>query len=384
MSLPHAPLLRHLFDFQPSSCVRGWRLNCVVAITLLCASALPACNVPVFRYALEKWAPENYDFYVLHRGPLSAADQAVIAALKKPIEEAAPIGNYNLYVSDLDKGTAEDVDAVLALLPEQPLPILMARTARDRTIWAGTLRADAALRILDSPKRRAIARSLLEGDSAVWVFLESGDQTKDCEAFIVLESELARLGRELKLPELTDHPDDQVAKDGPPLRLAFSLLCISRSDPAEEMFVKMLLNVESDLQDTKEPMVFPVFGRGRALYAIVGAGIAPRYIEQAAGYIVGRCTCTVKELPDNPGADLLMLTRWDELLTSRFVVEPDLPELSSLAALATPPSPPAPPEPSETSEESHLIRNVILALAGGLCLLLAATVFWMRRSVELT
>ncbi|HUQ72324.1 MAG TPA: hypothetical protein VM165_22550, partial [Planctomycetaceae bacterium] len=29
-----------------------------------------ACNVPVFRYALEHWRPDPYRLTVLHRGPL--------------------------------------------------------------------------------------------------------------------------------------------------------------------------------------------------------------------------------------------------------------------------------------------------------------------------
>ena len=62
------------------------------------------------------------------------------------------------------------------------------------------------------------------------------------------------------------------------LKVAFSLQRVSRVDPGETLLAHCLLGTEDDLEDTREPMAFPVFGRGRALLALVGA------ISMAAGW----------------------------------------------------------------------------------------------------
>jgi hypothetical protein len=59
-------------------------------------------------------------------------------------------------------------------------------------------------------------------------------------------------------------------------------------------------------------MVFPVFGRGRALFPLVGAGITPKNIRDAAEFLAGPCSCEVKE--QNPGFDLLLKADWRDLL----------------------------------------------------------------------
>ena len=74
----------------------------------------------------------------------------------------------------------------------------------------------------------------------------------------------------------------------------------------------MLLGTERALKDAKEPLVIPIFGRGRALYALGGAGLKAETIAQAARFLIGKCSSEEKEL--NPGADLLIAADWDELL----------------------------------------------------------------------
>ena len=74
----------------------------------------------------------------------------------------------------------------------------------------------------------------------------------------------------------------------------------------------MLLATESDLREEFEngtPMAFPVFGRGRVLFALLGDGIATSTIEEASRFLAGACQCTVKA--DNPGVDLLVAFDWD-------------------------------------------------------------------------
>ena len=43
-------------------------------IFLLLTGASRACNVPVFRYALERWAADHFEVVIFHRGPLGQAE----------------------------------------------------------------------------------------------------------------------------------------------------------------------------------------------------------------------------------------------------------------------------------------------------------------------
>jgi hypothetical protein len=93
--------------------------------------------------------------------------------------------------------------------------------------------------------------------------------------------------------------------------------------------------VEPDLRDPEiagQPMAFPVFGRGRALYALVGAGIVPGTIEDASQFLVGACQCTVKA--DNPGIDLLMSADWDGLVQPSLPVDTTAPPLVGLSGFS--------------------------------------------------
>ena len=71
----------------------------------------------------------------------------------------------------------------------------------------------------------------------------------------------------------------------------------------------MLLASEEDLRGFQnEPMAFPIFGQGRVLYALVGKGIKVETVDRAAQFLIGSCSCQVKE--QNPGVDLVMATDW--------------------------------------------------------------------------
>jgi hypothetical protein len=87
-----------------------------------------------------------------------------------------------------------------------------AQRGPEGAIWpvvhSGNLDGKVARAIIDSPARQKIAKRLLSGDSSVWVLLESGDKAQDDAAAKTLETELARMNEELKLPEQTPTYDD--------------------------------------------------------------------------------------------------------------------------------------------------------------------------------
>jgi hypothetical protein len=281
-----------------------------------------ACNVPVFRFALERWRPDVYRVTLLHRGPLSEAQQK----MSRPLLEAQEKGSANFVlqvvdVSELEKPTDNNQGPLAEILSGawsrigmgEPWLIVQYPTLVrvDVPVWSGPLASEAVTRLTGSPIRQELVRRLSEGQSVVWLLLESGIEAKDNAAAELLEDELRELQRSLKLPELTADPDDELLARTP-LKLAFSVLRVPKSAATEEALVGMLVHCESDLTDRSDPLAFPVFGRGRALLPLVGRGINAKNIQDASEFLVGACSCQVKE--QNPGFDLLLSSNWDSLL----------------------------------------------------------------------
>lgn len=305
---------------------------------MLCAIPASGCSVPVFRYALEHWAAAPFQAFVFHRGPLADAQQAAVRDLG-PGGLAGKL-HANIAVRTVDL-TEDPPPELLELLRETgggSLPWLVvkfpASNRRSTTIWSGPLDPAGLAPLLDSPARREIVQRITDGQSAVWVLLESGDAAKDAAAARLIEERLKYLGSVLQLPQLEaqDIANGLVSVGQEGLRLEFSLLRLPRNDPNERPFVQMLLGAEADLDEMKAPIVFPVFGQGRALYALVGDGIKDETIEKAATFLIGKCSCEVKE--QNPGMDLLLAADWKAIVESQAAGIPDLPTMAELTKSA--------------------------------------------------
>lgn len=273
-----------------------------------------ACNVPVFRYALEHWRPDAYRGVLFHRGPLSPAEQERLAALQARSDKS--LVNLSLRTVDLDAAPAPADQDLFSSLGEVALPRLVIQypphLQLEQPVWSGGFDEQQLTALLDSPLRREFLKRLTAGQTAVWLMIDSGDAAQDDLAAETLERELEALHTSLKLPELTDSPED-VIQDGPPLRVEFSLLRVRRDDPAEQALAAMLIHCEPDLPTLSEPLVFPLFGRSRSMLPLVGAGISAENIRSSAKFLAGACSCQVKEL--NPGFDLLLTADWSELLS---------------------------------------------------------------------
>ena len=225
--------------------------------------------------------------------------------------------------------------------------------------WAGPFSKDVVDGLIDSPVRREIARRILKGNTAVWVFLESGNKKQDDAKYKILTSRLKHEQSTLKLPEID--PED-IAKglllaDEASLKVSFSSLRLSPDDPREKIFVDMLLGSEGGgelslrADDVRgKPMAFPVFGRGRVLYGLVGEGINEDTIADACQLLIGPCTCQVKD--DNPGIDLVMAVDWDSLVESSVEIDKALPPLSGLGGFAA-----SPADSVETVADASLVDS---------------------------
>lgn len=313
-----------------------------------------SCSVPVFRYALERWRPDPYKGIYIHKGALSTQEKALLERL----EAAASSGEspLNLLVRDVDTVTfsKEKLTELLQGPVPQELPLLVVwypdQMGKKPPIWKEKLTSSLVEGLMYSPKRQQLAEKLIRGESVVWVFIPSGNRGKDDAAEKLIREEL-----DSALALYSKNPFS-VLSGGTQKKLpyGFPILKLSPNDPEERIFVETLLGSESDLHEyTDEPMVFPVFGRGRVLGCLFGEYITAKHIRESAAFLAGACSCEVKDL--NPGVDLLLAAPWDMVVMDAFVEDTPLPELTGvLPAGEVPANEPSEARIVETAAEAPL------------------------------
>jgi len=320
-----------------------------LAFLASCASVALCCSIPVFRYALEHWTPEPFIVHVISKSELSASDSDLFHKLNLSSKNA----NVQIKLFDGKSGSTDHEKRIAqdyANLDSTWMVVEAAkrRDGESRVIWDGPFTSESVNQLLDSPVRQQVCDGLADKISVAWVFLESGEPSVDNPKFVKLESELRRLENEILLPVIEEADLRDLSKKPEELKLRFATHRISRNHQEESAFIRMLLATESDLGEEFEngaPMVFPIFGRGRVLYALVGEGIAPATIEEASRFLAGACQCTVKA--DNPGVDVLISYPWNEQVQ---ITEPKKDELQVTGLMV--------PIPSKTRPNAKTLQSV--------------------------
>ena len=339
-------------------------INLATASLLLSSAATSmACSVPVFRYALERWRPDPYFAVVFHRGPLTAEQQRSADLLGKVGRSGEKVVNLALHTVDLDKLDPESSDDDKFMLEQWekqktdvlPWVVIDFPIPTKGRVFQGPL-ADISdkkkvAELIDSPIRQQIAKKILAGETGVFVLLESGNKETDDKAAKMLTEQLAKLTKTLKLPEVdaADVAQGLISVDPDKLKIAFTVIRLKRDDLKEKRFIDVLLGSDADydLRDEEfkgDPLVFPVFGRGRCMPCLIGQGINEDQIGEVAASLTQSCTCEIKN--QNPGIDLLMAVDWDSLVEIKEV-DQELPPLLGLGQFVNQ-KPKANPETTST------------------------------------
>jgi hypothetical protein len=386
-------LFRRFFALLPM-----WSLIWAVGFVSDCQG----CNVPVFRYALEQWQRDEYRLVIATKGGLAADVQPRVVELARHTSAKEGFCNLDVQVVDVS------ADADLKLLKEfpamahvtEPTAFLLYPEGEkyQPVILQEPFVGETIKKLVSSAFVDQVMMGLLAGDSAVWVLVDSGNQAADEKALAELNRTLEILKNKIELPrgviqtsgEVTGgfsvedlrgnfDPDDVLAS-GIPLKIDFAVARLTK-DQAEPVLRAIMMNCESDLGEyLDQPMVFPVFGRGRMLYPMIGAAISGKNIAMAGMYICGRCSCQAKA--GNPGVDLLSHVDWASYLAgSEVVIDRELPPLMGTADLVV--AEVAPEEaleiPSRADTSSPLGRNMVGVFAGGLAVMLGATFVMIKR-----
>jgi len=336
------------------------RFSFTIAFLLGLASISLCCSIPVFRYALEHWRPELFLVHVISSSPLDASQKSLVNQLEK----SSSFANARVVVSDGKNLKADELKSIVDKAVASNSVWLAVESTKKvdgakPLVWSAPLTKEAVTQLLSSPVRNRLCQGLVDKDSVAWIFLESGIPAVDDAKFAKLDSELRRLEKVIKLPVIEEADLKDLSTRPEELKVKFSAHRLSRSDPTETAFISMLLATEPDLQeefDNGTPMAFPVFGRGRVLYGLLGDGIATSTIEEACRFLAGACQCTVKA--DNPGVDLLVSFDWDDYVQITEPKKADDVPLTGLGAFAKPAATVA-EEPQMNSTESDRLGQSI-------------------------
>src|SRR5688572_14967305 len=253
----------------------GRILGQALLLLLMAAPGLMACSVPVFRYALERWPPSTYELWLFHQGPLSTAHQQLAAELDR--EVVAGNAQANLHIQWVDVNGALSPEAAKAWAGQQAgsfphATLLFApHGSASGVAYAGPVDAAALRGLIHSPRRQEVVQRLLGGDSAVWLFVDSGVPAVDDPAFERLTVTLNQMAKELKLPEPDPTDGDvRLAAGDSPLTVSFPVVRISRNDAAEQGLVTLLTGAFTPAPTATQPFTVAITGQGRAIAMLSG------------------------------------------------------------------------------------------------------------------
>ncbi len=289
--------------------------NCTVALAvfLLSTATVYACNIPVFRYALERWQADTCELLVFHDGPFDEVTKSKVDALRQRTLSSG--GHANVQLQLIDVRSALDSKNIalwheLKTSEKANLPYSLIQTPHTRgpmTAWHGPLDRIAD-EVFQSPLRTRLKERLLNGDSIVWLVLKSPDEARNSSVRKLIGEQSAALARKMVLPEGIGLAGSELHSEVP-LFLKFTSLEIDRQDPQEQFLVRVFSNIQQQAFQAGQPLVIPVFGRGRALEVIPAEQLDEKLFEELTLFLCGACSCQVKE--SNPGFDLLISADWN-------------------------------------------------------------------------
>lgn len=237
-----------------------------IKIFALAAVLSLACTIKVSEWVLLNAVPGQYTLVYFHKNANPEKTRVENAALSKSIEGA------NVKFRDVVKEDA--VQPYYALYYGNRLFSRYDETTQLRNL-------------AKSPLREKIAGMIMSGKLCVLLYLRTGDNPNDEKGMNVVRKAIAES----------------------PFGKTIEVIKLDRNDRDEAHLVSMLLNVESDLKTLKDPMLFGIFGKFKALEPLVGGGITQENINYMIEFFTADCSCLIKD--DLPGTDILYAGSWD-------------------------------------------------------------------------
>ncbi|MCA9000230.1 MAG: hypothetical protein KDA80_24745, partial [Planctomycetaceae bacterium] len=246
-----------------------------------------------------------------------------------------------------------------------PLAVVHSRLGRDGPfrLWTGSLDQLNVSLLTQSPARTDLVNRLLDGHSGVWLVLPGSDSAKTDQAVEMLFEELEKTTAKLVFPQGIGEPGSELFSSIP-LDFRFTVLELDPGDEDEFILAESLRSHAPAKTDESEPLIAPVFGKGRALAVLNGTQLTPQVIEELTIFLASACSCQVKDA--NPGFDLLLTANWNQELFGEDAPEipetprPDANSPDQMPELVT--IPPGNDSPPETPGEREISDGDVVPL----------------------
>ncbi len=283
-------------------------------ILLLSLSSF-ACSVPVFRYALEYWHPDPYQIILSYNPAQTNKLPEVLSELNKHK------ANRSFIIKKVKSSSLDE-------------KIILKYPANKRiknNVWETKLSKKNLIKILQSPIRQKLIDKIIDGDSLIFLLLEGSNKKQNDHIANIILKNIPILENEIKLPhEYADIPKEDLEIYDTNIVFKLSFMRLSRTNSEENVFINILTkSLPISIYKKSQPIVFPIFGRGRMLAAIRERDLNIRTLRKWSEYIAGECSCEIKSR--NPGFDTFIPVGWNLDKMKSLISEVVLPPLSGFS-----------------------------------------------------
>ena len=235
-------------------------------ILIIAAIFSMACTTKVSEWVLQNADPDKYVLVYYHNGTISPSEEQQ----NKKLEKMAETSNFLFRTMEQER-----VDKAYYGLYYRNRLISEYPDYKSVSTFA------------TSVLREKIATELMAGKLCVMLYLKSGNQEKDATGLQVVKNTVG----------------------SSPFGNIITVMELDRNNVEEHHLVNLLLNVESDLKEINEPMLFGVFGRFRVLEPLLAKGISEENINHLIGFLTADCSCLIKD--NLPGMSILCDVSWE-------------------------------------------------------------------------
>ncbi len=287
---------------------------------LLFCSCTFACSVPVFRYALEYWQPDPYRIILSYNPAQTNKFSEVLNELRKYKADSS-------FILRKIKSTKSNGKIILKYPADKRIKNI---------VWSAPLSTQSLNRIMYSPMRKKFTDKILNGDSLIFLLLEGSNSKQNDKIANIIITNMTLVKNQIKLPyEYDDIPKEDLSMYDTNIVFKLSMMRLSRTNSREKVFINILTKCLPDtIYKQSEPILFPVFARGRMLVALREKDVNYIILKNLCEYVAGECSCEIKS--QNPGFDIFIPLGWNFQKNNSLISDIVLPPLSGFSEFLPP------------------------------------------------
>ncbi|MFC4990812.1 hypothetical protein [Rubritalea tangerina] len=194
-----------------------------------------ACQVPVFRYALERWETDKYALYLVTPKPLSA-EQTQLAEKIIAAQDTTNFELNSIVLEGLSERELWQLPEIDTSITEPTLMLFApAKTQQTKPLYTTSFTGSGFQQLVTSPVRKQLVKKLIAGTSCIWIVIHNN---KPQEALAIqqdLDKHLAKIETKIEIADAVVETDerhtiddstdlDDVLRSSIPLKIEFGSL----------------------------------------------------------------------------------------------------------------------------------------------------------------